>query len=542
MIDIDKFAAALAEGGKVDEGQVRGLLRGMSNPIVIAKVLVKEFGLAEEQVVKTLALTSGFRYGTFGEILAAPMVESLASEDVFVRYGVVPFDMVDGRLQIAAVDPDEPGLSSKMASAFGYDIDFVQASLESINSVAIALFGSQVAQEYSEAKRLESTAQIEASTTSADQLVSMPKLDLSLPTVAELLRIVIDRGASDLHLTAGSRPAIRIDGRLVKVEDVPVMDPVNIRELVYSILTDNQRDRFEADRELDASYGIAGLGRFRVNVFRQRGSVGAVMRAIPASLAPLDVLGLPKIVETFASIPRGLVLVTGPTGSGKSTTLASMIDLINSNRDCHIVTVEDPIEFLHSHKIALINQREVGEDTHGFAEALRHVLRQDPDVILVGELRDHETISMALTAAETGHAVYASLHTQDAPQSIDRIIDVFPSFQQSQIRIQLAMSLQGVVTQQLLPKAGGKGRCVAAEVLVATPAVRNLIREAKVHQIYSSMQAGSSFGMQTMESSLAQLVKSRTITPDVAMRSSSNPDELRRLINSGGQAPMRRGA
>ena len=542
MIDTDKFAAALAEGGKVDEGQVRGLLRGMTNPIVIAKVLVEEFGLSEEQVVKTLAVASGYRYGTFGEILAAPMVESLASDDVFVRYGVVPFDMIDGRLQIAAVDPDEAGLSDKMASAFGYDVDFVQVSLNSIDSVAIALFGSQIAQEYSEAKRLGSTAQIEASTSSADQLVSMPKLDLSLPTVAELLRIVIDRGASDLHLTAGSRPSIRIDGRLVKVEDVPVMDPVNIRELVYSILTDNQRDRFEADRELDASYGIAGLGRFRVNVFRQRGSVGAVMRAIPASLAPLDVLGLPKIVETFASIPRGLILVTGPTGSGKSTTLASMIDLINSTRDCHIVTVEDPIEFLHSHKVALINQREVGEDTHGFAEALRHVLRQDPDVILVGELRDHETISMALTAAETGHAVYASLHTQDAPQSIDRIIDVFPSFQQSQIRIQLAMSLQGVVTQQLLPKAGGKGRCVAAEVLVATPAVRNLIREAKVHQIYSSMQAGASFGMQTMESSLAQLVKSRTITPDVAMRSSSNPDELRRLINSGGQAPMRRGA
>ncbi len=541
-MNVEKYISALAQGGKIDEGQARGMLRGITDPLVIVKMLATEFSLGDEYLVKMMAESSGFRYGSYSEILAAPMVESLASADVFTRYGVVPFDMQEGRLQVACLDPYEEGLAEKIESAFGYGVDLVQVSLNSIDSVAIALFGSQMAQEYAEAKERDAAHQIDISTSGADQLVSMPKLDSALPTVAELLRIVIDRGASDLHLTSGSQPAIRIDGRLVKVDDAPILDPVNIRELVYSILTDHQRDRFEADRELDASYGIAGLGRFRVNVFRQRGSVGAVMRAIPASLAPLDVLGLPKIVETFASIPRGLVLVTGPTGSGKSTTLASMIDLINTNRDCHIVTVEDPIEFLHSHKTALVNQREVGEDTHGFAEALRHVLRQDPDVILVGELRDHETISMALTAAETGHAVYASLHTQDAPQSIDRIIDVFPSYQQSQIRIQLAMSLQGVVTQQLLPKASGKGRCVAAEVLVATPAVRNLIREAKVHQVYSSMQAGASFGMQTMEASLAQLVRSRTITPDVAMRSSSNPDELRRLINSAGQAPMRRGA
>ena len=541
-MDLSYFLNALGQGGHVDNGHARSLIRDVENPLVVFKLLSSEFSIENEFLVKTMAETEGFRFVTFAEILASAMIESLASPELFQHYRVVPFDLQGGRLQVATIDPFQPGVMDKIEDSLGYGVDPVQTSLESMNSVAIALFGSQLAEEFYESQLSAVNEAMRSSHNDSDQLVSMPTLDVSLPSIAEMLKIVIDSGASDLHLTAGSRPTIRVDGHLIKIDDAPILDPVNIRELVYSILTDGQRDRFEAERELDASYGIAGLGRFRINVFRQRGSVGAVMRAIPASLAPLSVLGLPKIVETFASIPRGLILVTGPTGSGKSTTLASMIDLINLNRDCHIMTVEDPIEFLHNHKTALINQREVGEDTHGFAEALRHVLRQDPDVILVGELRDHETISMALTAAETGHAVYASLHTQDAPQSIDRIIDVFPSYQQAQIRIQLALSLQGVVTQQLLPKASGHGRCVAAEVLVATPAVRNLIREAKVHQVYSSMQAGASFGMQTMESSLAQLVKSRTITPEVAMRACSNPDELRRLINSASQAPIRRGA
>ncbi|MDA8196608.1 MAG: type IV pilus twitching motility protein PilT [Actinomycetota bacterium] len=349
--------------------------------------------------------------------------------------------------------------------------------------------------------------------------------------MAELLKIASTRKASDLHLSVGTPPTIRIDGRLVRLEEFPKLSNQTIRELVYSILTDSQRDRFEANKELDAAYGVSGIGRFRVNVMMQRGSIGAVMRSIPDKIAPLETLGMPPVVGSFANIPRGLVLVTGPTGSGKSTTLASLIDSINSTRDCHIMTIEDPIEFLHNHKRSVVNQREVGEDTLSFSDALRHVLRQDPDVILVGELRDHETISMALTAAETGHAVFASLHTQDAPQAIDRIIDVFPSYQQSQIRVQLAASLQGVVTQQLLPKASG-GRTVAVEVLVVTPAVRNLIREAKIHQVYSSMQAGGAFGMQTMEASLASLVRGKVVTPEVAIAASSNPDELKRLVTS----------
>jgi twitching motility protein PilT len=277
---------------------------------------------------------------------------------------------------------------------------------------------------------------------------------------------------------------------------------------------------------------VPGVGRFRLNVFQQRDAVGAVFRAIPFEIVSLDDLGLPPTVRQFADLPRGLVLCTGPTGSGKSTTLAALIDIINSTKPLHIMSVEDPIEYLHHHKRAVVNQREVGEDTKGFAEALKHVLRQDPDVILIGEMRDLETISTALTAAETGHLVFATLHTQDAPQSIDRMIDVFPAHQQQQIRTQLATTIQGVVTQQLLPRAGGHGRIVACEVLVATPAVRNLVREGKTHQIYSAMQAGGKYGMQSMDQALALLVKSRAIDMNVAEERCTNPDDLHRLVQS----------
>jgi twitching motility protein PilT len=300
--------------------------------------------------------------------------------------------------------------------------------------------------------------------------------------------------------------------------------------MIYAILTQKQRERFENDLELDTSHSIPGIGRFRVNVFQQRDSVGAVMRIIPFEIVPLEQLGLPASVNQFAALPRGLVLVTGPTGSGKSTTLASLVDIINTTKHCHIMTVEDPIEFLHRHKAAIVNQREVGEDTHSFADALKHVLRQDPDVILVGEMRDLETISTALTAAETGHLVFATLHTQDAPQAVDRVIDVFPAHQQQQVRVQLAASLQGIVTQQLVPMGGGRGRRVAAEVLVATPAVRNLIREGKTHQIYSAMQAGGKYGMQTMDQSLAELVKRHNLPMEFALERCANSDDLRRLI------------
>jgi twitching motility protein PilT len=348
--------------------------------------------------------------------------------------------------------------------------------------------------------------------------------------VGELLSLVLDRGASDLHLTTGTSPVIRVNGTLRRLDNYPRLEPDQLQRMIYGILTQKQRERLEQDLELDASYSVPGKGRFRLNVFYQRDAVAAAFRMIPFEIRSIEQLGLPVQVEEFARLSRGLVLVTGPTGSGKSTTLASMVDVVNSERDQHIVTVEDPIEFLHRHKRCIVNQREVGADTHSFAEALKHVLRQDPDVILIGELRDLETIQTALTAAETGHLVFATLHTQDAPQTIDRVIDVFPPFQQQQIRVQLAATLQGVVTQTLLPTADGSGRVAAAEILVATPAVRNLIREAKIHQIYSSMQAGGKFGMQTMDHHMANLVKAGKVSYETAATQSHSIEELNRML------------
>jgi twitching motility protein PilT len=359
--------------------------------------------------------------------------------------------------------------------------------------------------------------------------------------ILELLEIVLERGASDLHITSGSSPTIRVHGALQRLDQYPRLQPDQLQRMVYSILTQKQRERLEQDLELDVSYSLPGKARFRVNVYFQRDAVGAAFRLIPFEIRSIEELALPGQVEDFARLPRGLVLVTGPTGSGKSTTLAALVDVVNRERDVHIMTVEDPIEFLHKHKRALVNQREVGHDTHSFAEALKHVLRQDPDVILVGEMRDLETIQTALTAAETGHLVFATLHTQDAPQTIDRIIDVFPPFQQQQVRVQLAVTLQGVVTQQLLKASDGRSRTVAAEILVAVPAVRNLIREAKIHQIYSTMQAGGKFGMQTMDQNLAGLVRSGRITYETAASQCHDVDELKNMLqrDDSGQAGQR---
>lgn len=322
--------------------------------------------------------------------------------------------------------------------------------------------------------------------------------------LADFLLEMLEAGASDLHLTAGSPPVVRVDGE-VRPLDHPPLTPAATRDLVYDILTDEQRRRLENDWELDFSYSVPGAARFRVNVYFQRGSLGAAFRAVPHEIKSLNELGLPPVVESLTEKPRGLVLVTGPTGSGKSTTLAAMIDRINETRSGHIMSIEDPIEFLHRHKRCIVNQREVASDTRSFAAALRHVLRQDPDVILVGEMRDLETISLAVTAAETGHLVFGTLHTQDAPQTVDRIVDVFPPHQQGQVRAQLANALQGIVTQTLLKRRDGRGRVVACEVLVATPGVRNLIREGKNHQLYSAMQTGGKFGMQTLDAALASL-------------------------------------
>ena len=349
---------------------------------------------------------------------------------------------------------------------------------------------------------------------------------------SEVLREVVARNASDLHIVAGAPPMIRIRGQLVALENQASLKPEDTRELIFGILTGDQRRRLESDWQLDFAYLVPALARFRVNAYFQRGAVGAAFRLIPHEIRSIDDLGLPTIVHQLVRKPRGIVLCTGPTGSGKSTSLAAMIDEVNETRDEHIMTIEDPIEFLHQHKRCIVNQRELGSDTHDFAGALRAALRQDPDVILVGEMRDLDTIATALTAAETGHLVFATLHTQDAPQTIDRIIDVFPPGQQNQIRVQLSVTLQGVVTQQLLPTLDGSGRTVVCEVLMPSPAVRNLIREGKIHQIVSVMQTGGAAGMQTMDSALASLIRQGKITQQLAESRSSTPDELRRLLGS----------
>ncbi|NLZ44762.1 MAG: type IV pilus twitching motility protein PilT [Clostridia bacterium] len=348
--------------------------------------------------------------------------------------------------------------------------------------------------------------------------------------LAELLRIAVEKGASDLHLTTGRPPVLRINGDLTFIEGKPVLTKETMPVLLEPALTAERKEELERNGQVDFSYGLPGLGRFRVNVFRQRSTVSAVMRLIPYEIPAFERLGLPEVVKDFTEKNRGMVLITGPTGSGKSTTLACLIDIINTNRSCHIITLEDPIEYLHKHKRSLINQREIGTDTVSFAGALRAALREDPDVILVGEMRDFETIQTALTAAETGHLVFATLHTNDATQTVDRIIDVFPPYQQAQVRIQLSLTLQGIVSQQLLPRADIPGRVLACEVLIATSAVRNIIREGKTYQLPTVMQTGGKLGMQTMDKSLQNLYRQRLITIQEALLRAADPEEFKRLV------------
>src|SRR2546421_923346 len=353
-------------------------------------------------------------------------------------------------------------------------------------------------------------------------------------SLSELLHKLAELGGSDLHVTTGTPPLIRVHGEIRPLEGYRPLTSADTKQLAYSVLTDAQKHRFEENMELDFSFGVKGLSRFRANVFNQRGAVCAVFRAIPYEIKSFDDLGLPPIVKELCNKPRGLILVTGPTGSGKSTTLAAMIDKVNRERHEHILTIEDPIEFLHNHKSCIVNQREVNADTRGFAQALRTALRQDPDVVLVGEMRDLETIESALRIAETGHLTFATLHTNSAVSTINRIIDVFPSMQQAQVRAQLSLVLEGILCQALLPRAGGSGRAMALEILVPNTAIRNLIREDKVHQIYSMMQTGQDkYGMQTFNQALATLYHKRVITIDVAMQRSSNTDELKELIDRG---------
>ena len=353
----------------------------------------------------------------------------------------------------------------------------------------------------------------------------------------QLLQQIIEKGASDLHITAGSPPQMRVNGHLVPM-NYPVLGPAETKQLIYSVLTDAQKHRYEEENELDLSFGLKGLSRFRANVFTQRGAAAAAIRVIPVQTKTIEELGLPPVVGELLKRPRGLILVTGPTGSGKSTTLASMIDRINTERHDHIITIEDPIEFLHQHKSSLVNQREVTSDTKTFKAALKYILRQDPDVVLIGEMRDLETIEAALTIAETGHLTMATLHTNSCAQTINRIVDVFPPHQQPQVRAQLSFVLEGVLSQQLVPKLNGESRVMAMEVMVPNPAIRNLIREDKVHQIYSTMQTGQNkFGMQTMNQSLHELYTKRLISYDEALTRSSVPEELLSMMDRGAAPP-----
>lgn len=499
------------------------LAREEADGVPFARLVLAAGLVREEDVLAIVADDAGYR---FLDLTVEPpdrAAPALLAPEVARRHVALPVRLEEDRLLVAMADPSDAAAVEAIAADTGLVVVTALASRRAIERAIDAVYGPG---------RPPVPEPAEPPAGAAQPAPPLGEDGLDALQIEELLAELVDRRGSDLHLTTGVPPAVRVDGRILPLGDRPVLTPGEVRRMIYAMLTQRQRERFEERHELDLSYAVPGLGRFRVNVFLQRNSLGAVFRYIPASVVPLAELGLPSVLESFAELPRGLVLVTGPTGSGKSTTLASLVDRMNSTRAVHIMTIEDPIEFLHSHKRALVNQREVGEDTSSFAEALRHVLRQDPDIILVGEMRDLETIGAALTAAETGHLVLGTLHTQDAPQSIDRVIDVFPAGQQTQIRVQLASVLQAVVTQQLVPLAAGRGRAVAAEVLVATAAVRNLIREGKTHQLYSTMQAGGQYGMQTMDMSLAQLVRQSRVTMAAAAERAVNPDDLRRLVAS----------
>ncbi len=480
----------------------------------LPSVLLRLGLVGSKDLTAALADQMGVRFIDFLETpIHQDAPETLAPE-LARQYVAVPVDFEGQKLVVAFAEPPSDAALTAVGHATSFEVIPAVADRSELMRAIAMIYGA------AEGDPTEFNANVVVGDEVEDEL-----------HINDLLDLVIQWGGSDLHLASGSPPVIRVHGELRPVNELPIFNGSQIRQMIFSILTQKQREKFETELELDTSYALPGRGRFRVNVFLQRDSVGCVMRAIPYEIVDFERLGIAPVVMGWAHMPRGLVLVTGPTGSGKSTTLASLIDIVNKERSVHIMTVEDPIEFLHTHKRSLINQREVGEDTHSFANALKHVLRQDPDVILVGEMRDLETISTALTAAETGHLVFATLHTQDAPQSIDRVIDVFPAHQQQQVRVQLASALQGICTQQLVPNIDGKGRAVACEVMVATPAIRNLIREGKTHQIYSMLQAGGRYGMVTMDMSLAQLVRAHRISLEAAMERCANEDDLRRLLN-----------
>jgi len=532
------------------------------------KVLLESEVVGEKDLLKARAVQIGMPFADLDVLVPSEQAVGLVPEEVARRQLALPLGVEEGNLVIAMADPrnhlgveeisqgvgmpvlaavaHRPDLLAALDKAYGPGNGATNgapgAPVPSMESLHVAPEAAVVAPTNGNHDGAAAPSAIDsfgpddlpmveaaAPTQTSVEVVEEEKE----PNLAEFLIAVLEGHGSDLHLTAGLPPTIRVNGELAPLKGYRQLLPKDLQEIVYSMLTQKQREIFEENLELDVSYALPGKARFRVNVFQQRDALATVMRLIPYEIKSVDDLGLPDTVKEFANLRRGLVLVTGITGSGKSTTLAALIDMINSERAEHIMTVEDPIEFLHKHKKAVVNQREVGTDTYGFGEALKRVLRQDPDVILVGEMRDLETISTALTAAETGHLVFGTLHTQDAPQSIDRMIDVFPPHQQQQIRVQISGTIAGVVSQQLLPTSDGKGRAVAAEVMVATPAIRNLIREGKTHQIYTSMQAGAKFGMQVMDQHLAELVKRGKVTYEMGLERSHHVEEFNRLVGKG---------
>jgi len=485
----------------------------------LAKVLVESGAARSRDVLMAVAAELGIRYVPlegYERVVPDPNVVQSLTRELAEELVALPIGGDDrGRLVVAVDDPLDEARHGRLRQAVHVEVVLALAHRAELLRAIEAAY--------------DVPGPLEAEPVTAADASEREKAT-STATINDLLVELIRNDGSDLHITAGSPPQMRVHGSLYPVPGFGVLRPGETRDLVYAILTSRQRAKLEEERELDFSHPVYALGRFRVNVFFQRDAVGAVMRAIPTDISTLEALNMPSVVSEFATLSRGMVLVTGPTGSGKSTTLASLIDLINRTRASHIVTIEDPIEFTHNHKLSIVNQREVGIDTMSFAAALRHSLRQDPDVILVGEMRDLETVSTALTAAETGHLVFATLHTQDAPKSVERIIDVFPTHQQHQVRVQLASSLAAIVSQQLLVKSTDKGRVAAIEVMVATPAIRNLIREGKVHQITSAMQAGGRFGMQTMDSALADLVAEGLVSAEEALERAIDPENFLDLI------------
>jgi twitching motility protein PilT len=529
----------LLEQGVVDhDGMDRALATQAETGIPLGKAVV-QLGLAsEQQVVAAIARQLGMPFVDTRPGGVAPEAAALVPRALAVELVALPVEMQDGNsLVVAMADPGNTtalgviskltGMATTGALAVRSDLMSAIDHLADDDPKPAHTGNGSTPHEPPAAVVPDAPAEVPEAAVDESRLLAFERSTAF--ELDEVLMQLLARGGSDLHLTAGVPPTIRIHGELVPLTDYPVLDGEELQKTLYSILTQRQRERFENDLELDVSYAIPDTARFRVNVFQQRDTIGAVMRVIPFDIKSIEDLGIPPQVNNFAYLPRGFVLVTGPTGSGKSTTLAALIDVVNRERACHIMTIEDPIEFLHQHKRSVVNQRELGTDTWSFTAALKHVLRQDPDVILVGEMRDLETIQVALTAAETGHLVFGTLHTQDAPQTIDRVIDVFPPHQQEQIRVMLAGALQGVVCQQLLKTSDGDGRVAATEVMIATPAIRNLIREGKTHQMYSSLQAGKSHGMITMDQSLANLFIAGKITYDAAIEKCNSVSDFNRL-------------